>query len=100
MRECQKEKGNGDHSTWLLFAQILCLEFSIHFLKCHTNLLWLSKVSGASLVAQWLKTPPAMQETHCPGEDMANHFSILAWEIPWTEEPGVLQSLGSQKVWK
>ena len=29
---------------------------------------------------------------------MATHYSILAWEIPWTEEPGRLQSMGSQKV--
>ena len=32
-------------------------------------------------------------------EGMATHSSILAWEIPWTEEPGVLQSTGSQKTW-
>ena len=30
------------------------------------------------------------------GEDMATHSSILAWEIPWTEEPGGLESVGSQ----
>ena len=30
------------------------------------------------------------------GEGMATHFSILAWRIPWTEEPGGLQSMGSQ----
>ena len=30
-----------------------------------------------------------------PGEDIASHSSILAWEIPWTEEPGRLQSMGS-----
>ena len=30
-------------------------------------------------------------------EERATHFSILAWEIPWTEEPGVLQSMGSQE---
>ena len=30
-------------------------------------------------------------------EEMATHFSILAWEIPWTEKPGGLQSMGSQK---
>ena len=30
-----------------------------------------------------------------PEEEMANHCSILAWEIPWTEEPGGLQSMGS-----
>ena len=60
----------------------------------------------ASLVAQTVKNPPAMQETrdHSLGwEDalekrMATHFSILAWRIPWTEEPGGLQSMGSQRV--
>ena len=31
-------------------------------------------------------------------EEMATHYSILAWEIPWTEEPGRLQSMGSQRV--
>ena len=31
-------------------------------------------------------------------EEMATHFSILAWEILWTEEPGGLQSMGSQRV--
>ena len=59
-----------------------------------------------SLVAQMVKNVPAMQETR-PGltlgwEDplekaMAIHSSILAWEIPWTEKPGGLQSMGSQK---
>ena len=34
-----------------------------------------------------------------PGEGMATHSSILAWKIPWTEEPGGLQSRGSQRVW-
>ena len=32
-------------------------------------------------------------------KEMATHSSILAWEIPWTEEPGRLQSMGSQKSW-
>ena len=60
----------------------------------------------ASLVAQLVKYLPAMQETHVQflgGEDplekeMATHFSILAWRIPWTEEPGRLQSMGSQEL--
>ena len=48
----------------------------------------------ASLVAQTVKNPPAVQETQ-GWEDplemgMATHSSILAWEIPWTEEPGGL----------
>ena len=34
-----------------------------------------------------------------PGEEHGNSSSILAWEIPWTEEPDGLQSLGSQKSW-
>ena len=53
-----------------------------------------------------VKNPPAMQETWVwcldwvdPLEkEMATHSSILAWEIPWTEEPGSLQSVGSQRV--
>ena len=57
----------------------------------------------ASLVAQTVKNLPAMQETWVQflgWEDslkkkMANHSSILAWKIPWTEKPGRLQSMGS-----
>ena len=47
-----------------------------------------------------VKSPPAVQETGvCPlGEGMATRSSILAWRIPWTEEPGGLQSMGSQRV--
>ena len=33
----------------------------------------------------------------CPGEGMATHSSILTWRIPWTEQPGGLQSMGSQR---
>ena len=60
----------------------------------------------ASLVAQIVKNLPAMQETWVQSlgqkdpleEEMATHFSILAWRIPWTEEPGGQQSMGSQRV--
>ena len=56
----------------------------------------------ASLVAQKIKNPPAMQKTWVQSlgwedpleEDTATHPSILAWRIPWTEEPGGLQSTG------
>ena len=62
--------------------------------------------SGASLVAQMVKNPLAMQETQVRSlgwEDpvekgMATCSSLLAWRIPWTEEPGKLQSIGSQRV--
>ena len=61
---------------------------------------------GASLVAQLVNILPAMQETwvlFLGQEDplekgMATHSSILAWEVPWTKQPGELQSTGSQKV--
>ena len=57
-------------------------------------------------MAQRAKRLPAMQETWVRSlgqEDplekgMATHSSILAWIIPWTEEPGGLQSTGSQRV--
>ena len=66
----------------------------------------------ASLVVQLVKNPPAMQE-YLPmmqetwvqslgwedplEKEMATHSSILVWEIPWTEEPGMLQSMGLQE---
>ena len=61
---------------------------------------------GASLVVQLVKNPPEMQETWVPSlswqdpleEGMATHFRFLAWRIPWAEEPGGLQSMGSQRV--
>ena len=57
-------------------------------------------------MAQMVKSLPAMPETQVQSlgwEDslekrMATHSSILAWRIPWTEEPGRLWSLGSQRV--
>ena len=63
----------------------------------------------ASPMAQQVKNPPAMQETQeiqvrslgqedSLEKEMATHSSILALRIPWTEEPGMLQSLGSQRV--
>ena len=53
---------------------------------------------GASLVAQMVKNLPEMQETWVQSleKEMATRSSILAWEIPWTEDPGGLQSMGSQ----
>ena len=56
-------------------------------------------------MAQMVKNLPAMQATRVrsPGqedlleEDMATHSSILAWRIPWAEEPGGLQPMGLQK---
>ena len=83
-------------------------------LRTHTYLnedLWLvpwhSKFKegmAASLVAQIVKNLSAMRETQVQSltwedpleKEMAIHSSILAWEIPWTEEPGELQVMGLQ----
>ena len=61
---------------------------------------------GASLVAQRVKRLPAVQETQVQSlgqedlleREMATPSSTLAWKIPWTEEPGRLESMGSQRV--
>ena len=57
-------------------------------------------------MAQMVKHLPAVQETRVPSlgqedpleKEMATHSSILAWKIPWMEEPGGLQSMESQRV--
>ena len=56
-------------------------------------------------MAQWVKNLPAVQETWVQSlgwedpleKEMETHSSILAWKISWTEEPGGLQSMGSQR---
>ena len=62
----------------------------------------------ASLVGQRVKRLPAMQEPRARSlgqedpleKEMATHSSVLAWKIPWTEEPGGLQSMELQRVEK
>ena len=62
--------------------------------------------SWASLLAQLVKNPPARQETWVQSlswdgpleKGMATHSSILAWRIPWAEDPDGLQSMWSQRV--
>ena len=66
----------------------------------------LPRHSGSSLVAQKVKNLPVIQENHIGSlgredslkKEMATHSSILAWRILWTEEPGGLQPMGSQRV--
>ena len=70
---------------------------------------WVVQCAKNSPIAQWVKNPPAMQETQemsfqsmsledpLEGE-MAAHSSILTWKIPWTEKPGRLQPLRLQEL--
>ena len=67
---------------------------------------WAAKILGASLMVQMVKSAPARWETRVQSlgqedpleEGMVTHSSILAWQIPQAEEPGGLQSMGSQRV--
>ena len=76
----------------------IALGLSCHFLKGFAKF--------HSLVAQTVKRLPTMWETWVLSlgredsleKEMATHSSTLAWKIPWTEEPGGLQSMGSQRV--
>ena len=65
-----------------------------------------------SVLMRWMNLEPVIQSevsqkekdkycilTHISEKAMAPHSSILAWKIPWTKEPGRLQSMGSQKSW-
>ena len=98
-----------DTTEWLHF-----LSFFIKVINCnvqtYSNVLsvWLSLMERYSktLGAQMVKHLPTMREApvRSPGQEdplekeMATHSSILAWKIPWTEEPGRLQSTGSKRV--
>ena len=71
------------------------------------NLNWIVHcLIWASLVAQSVKNRPAMQETWVQflgwedslEQEMVTYSSILTWRIPWTEKPGMLQSVGSQEL--
>ena len=80
--------------------------FPFHFLFLLASLPGQSDLLYSELVAFMVKHLPVIWETHVQSlgredpleKEMATHSSILAWKIPWTEEPGGLQSMGSQRV--
>ena len=96
----------GAHVKLTLFYVISSMLLKTLFLPSCIKEFILTTPVGASLVAQSVKNPTAMQETWVQSlnweesleEIMASHSSIPAWRIPWTEEPGGLQSLGPQRV--
>ena len=79
---------------------------SLSFMFTHTHTHTHTHIYRASLVAQMVKNPPAMRETWVWSLGWENplkkgtdtHSSILAWRIPWTKEPGMVQFMGSQRV--
>ena len=101
---CHEQGKGGESDAYELFIWYPWTDFLTRLLSV---LPWSVKWAElASLVAQMVKHMPAMQETcvqflgwEDPLEkEMATHSSTLAWKIPWTEEPGRLQSMGSQSV--
>ena len=82
------------------------MEFAKKVRKPQWKVLSFAGTLLVSLVAQKIKNPPAMQETWIRSlgwedsleEGMATHSSILVWRIPWTEEPGGLQSMGCKQL--
>ena len=83
----------------------MALRTGEHFVTCLTD--WEQKKSPhASLVAQTVKRLPTMRETLVRSlgwedpleKEMTTHSSTLAWKIPWMEERGRVQSMGSQRV--
>ena len=75
-------------------------------LKDSSNMQIRYRAQGVALSNQSVKSLPAMQESQVQSlgqedpleKEMATHSSILAWRIPWTEEPSGLRSVGSQRV--
>ena len=105
--------------TFHLIIELQVLVSSLYWIQilCETDVLqtlYFSKTVAClfifkihilpSLVAQWVKNLPAMQETWVQSlnwedpleKEMATHASTLAWRIPWTEEPGRLNSVESR----
>ena len=104
-KSSQIQKSNKDQQIMLIGFIIRFQMFSL--LEANAFNFWVpSHQVWTSLVAQRLKHLPAMQETWVQSlgwedpleKEMATHSSILAWRIPWTGEPGRLQSMGSQRV--
>ena len=87
-------------SYWLSILHTVVYMFQCYSLNSVSLSPWVS------LVAQTVKNLPAMQKLWFWSlgqedplrEEMATHSSVLAWGIPWREEPGGLQSMGSQRV--
>ena len=94
-------------TIWTFVKKVMSLLFN-NLSRLFIAFLPRSKVTQplASLMAQMVKRLPAMWETQVQSlgwedpleKEMATHSSTLAWKIPWTEEPGRLQSMGLQRV--
>ena len=93
---------------WLLFSfwALIGITFNVHISSMHLKALPASTDFLGFPVAQTVKNLPAMQENWIQTlgwedpleEGMVTHSSVLAWRIPWTEDPGRLQSMGLKET--
>ena len=102
----KKKSGSMERGGWRAGVTYLSLGLRETFLAEEVSRVGITVCPSmqfrASLVAQMVKNPPAMQETQIPSlgredpleKEMATHSSILAWKIPSMEETGRLQSMG------
>ena len=114
-RKTEKEPAKNEYKNrrkkkfqyWTQTWWFVPIFFAWWLFKCQAHLLCFPlHISWTSLVAQMVKRLPTMRETRVQSlgwEDllemeMATHSSIFIWEILWTEEPGGLQSMGSERV--
>ena len=100
----------GDLIVRELLLEGVCMVFNIRntmeYTRCHLQAklcrIRSNMVHMASLMAQMIKTPHAIQMTWVQEdpleEEMITHSSILAWSISWTEEAGKLQSISTQRI--
>ena len=91
------------HSTyWNNYISLWCIQICYHICTYNKNNMYYIGFSDGSAV----RNPPAKQETQVQSagwedpleKEMTTYSSILAWKIPWIEEPGTLQSMGSQRA--
>ena len=107
--EIDKVKNSKNSSDEDKCWRVKLLDNKVHYKATIIQTMWFLQkdiLKWASLVAQTVEHLPAVRETQVRSlgwedpleKEMATHSSILAWRIPWTEEPGGLQSTGSQRV--
>ena len=103
--EIDKVKNSKNSSDEDKCWRVKLLDNKVHYKATIIQTMWFLQkdiLKWASLVAQTVEHLPAVRETQVRSlgwedpleKEMATHSSILAWRIPWTEEPGGLQSMG------
>ena len=93
---CLYEELSGGLCTFVGYFMSYSGDSSVSMLACSEDTLWPPHCLVPKKAVRWLTAPGKMEPDNSKG--MATHCSILAWRIPWTEESGRLQSMGSQRV--